>query len=67
MKTPIQKLKKYQLAWSNRSNCTRKDHSYMWLTGETHKAEADEIRKQHPSLTAMICKCIYCGKVTSSM
>lgn len=48
-----------------KTNCIdkKKGHRYSWVYGK----EAEEIRRQHPSLKyGAVCKCNICGKVTSS-
>ena len=60
-------MKKYELAWSNRHNCTNpNDHQFR----PTNKNEREEIIKQHPGFGRscwMIWICVHCNKVTQGM
>jgi len=58
---------KYEIAWSDKHNCTNtKGHSFSPVS----KEEKDEIIKEHPRFGYMmwaIWKCSNCGKITQSM
>jgi hypothetical protein len=61
-----EKLRYEYVAIVERTNCTdkRNGHQYEWIF-KNHK-EYKAIRKEHPKLYVALCRCIKCGKVTSS-
>lgn len=57
---------KYEIAWSNRHNCTNKsDHRF----GLASKEQRAEIIKEHPKFdnSIAIWICYHCGKIIQSM
>jgi len=56
---------KYELAYSNRHNCTNpNDHVFSFIKD---KEKIKEIRKDHPGLVYALWECVHCGKIKQSM
>ena len=56
---------KYELAFSDRHNCTDPSgHKFVFIKD---KEKREEIRKEHPRMVIALWECRNCGKITQSM